>query len=173
MLWHNWGTTSEQRKPVLKAEAGPAEYGAQGRYVHAVGGPGGTGSPGSSLHRVPGLSPGHSTVHVLTYLPFPFLSLPAGTRSPGPSLLRHLLPLLPLRQNLGGQVPLKVTSHSCVALSSPPPAARFSAWASAPGSRVAPPWPSSETPASSVCSDVSSLLSHRQPLGCCWLALGH
>lgn len=31
----------EQRKPVLKADAGPAEHGAQGRYVHAVGGPGG------------------------------------------------------------------------------------------------------------------------------------
>lgn len=38
----------EQTKPVLKAEAGPAEHGAQGRYVHAVGG----------LHRVPGPHPG-------------------------------------------------------------------------------------------------------------------
>lgn len=64
-----------------------------------------------SQGHTPGLSPGHSTVQVLTYLPFPFLSLPAGTRSLGPSLLCHLLPLLPLRQNLGGQVPLKVMSH--------------------------------------------------------------
>lgn len=64
-----------------------------------------------SQGHTPGLSPGHSTVQVLTYLPFPFLSLPAGTRSLGPSLLCHLLPLLPLRQNLGGQVTLKVMSH--------------------------------------------------------------
>ena len=161
-------------EPVLKAEARPAEP------AHTAGVPtpstaqeGGAGSSGYSLHSVPGplapgLSPGHSIVQVLTYLPtFPSLLLPTGYSVLwGPSLLSDLLDFILRGQNCGAWVPIKVKFHWCEALSSPPPAELFFAWASSLGSHVSPPWPSSETPASSVCFDASSLLSHRQPPGC-------
>lgn len=88
-------------EPVLKAEARPVEHGTQSRYLHAVCPwvwEGGAGSSGYSLHGChqshspPGLSPWHSIVQVLTYLPaFPFLILPSGTLSLGAFSLGDLL----------------------------------------------------------------------------------
>lgn len=50
----------------------------------------------------PELSPGHSVVQVLAYLPtFPFLILPTGPLSQGPSDLSALLELYFHGQNLG------------------------------------------------------------------------
>lgn len=58
---------------------------------------------------------------------------------------------------------IRARSHLCEVETSPPPEERCVVSASSPASRVSPPSPSSETPTSSVYSDVSSLLSHTPP----------
>lgn len=98
----------------------------------------------------------------------PFCHTPTRcSASRGTSVPGDLLEFSLHGKSFGAQGPIKVKFRWCVALSSPPPAELFFAWASSLGSRVSPPWPSSETPTSSVCFDASSLLSHRQPPGCC------
>lgn len=64
-------------------------------------------------------------------------------------------------------MPVTVKFRWYVAWNALPPAVLFSASAFSLGSHVAPPWPSSEIPASSACFDASSLLFHRQLPDCC------